>query len=233
VKELRRWIYTFLGREPADRIGLHCDCGASPANGDLGRILSCQLPRSSSEQCSVSFFLYSCQQPSCSKPCCLEKRCPNVRTFEDSGARPAQWIRVAAEMSPPPVFRQKLEAGHVRHWQLFEISTTVPSRRSNRFRAAARALRFNGHAWVCLESMQSANQPLFSDLHILPAASRYNSSIGPDGQHLISTFRPVKCRYHMKAYYTQHKGVFFSALDSGFTSGPRIEPDGLLALWAR
>jgi hypothetical protein len=44
---------------------------------------------------------------------------------------------------------------------------------------------------------------------ILPAASRYNSSIGPDGQHLISTFRPVKCRYQMKAYYTQHKGCLF------------------------
>jgi hypothetical protein len=31
----------------------------------------------------------------------------DVRTFEDSGARPARWIRVAAEMSPPPVFRQE------------------------------------------------------------------------------------------------------------------------------
>jgi hypothetical protein len=46
----------FEVKEPADRMGLHCGCGASPANGDLGRILSCQLPRSSSEQCSVSFF---------------------------------------------------------------------------------------------------------------------------------------------------------------------------------
>jgi hypothetical protein len=30
----------------------------------------------------------------------------NVRSL-DSGARPARWIRVAAEMSPPPVFRQE------------------------------------------------------------------------------------------------------------------------------